>query len=80
MLTAKARISVNENCPYKLQYGIVNRTQIEKKKEPKRYRYGKKSVTVYHYGEHSCPVIKKPKKGVECIEQLVENNPNIKPS
>ena len=42
--------------------------------------YGKKSVTVYHYGEHLCPVIKKPEKGVEYIDQLVENNPNIKPS
>ncbi len=33
-------------------------------------------MTLYHYGEHTCPVV----KNVECVEQLVENNPNIKPS
>ena len=91
----------SENCPYKLQYGIINRTQLEKRSRkdttivckgcgnvPKfiswparRYiSYGKKSVTIYHYGEHSCPTIKKPEKRVERVEQLVKNNPNMKPS
>ena len=37
-------------------------------------------MTVYHYGEHTCPVVKNVEKNVERVEQLVENNPNIKPS
>ena len=94
-------ICENENCPFKLQYGIINRTQFEKRSRndttivckgcgsvPKficcparRYiSYGKKSVTIYHYGEHSCPAIKKPEKCVERVEHIVKNNPNMKPS
>ena len=94
-------ICENENCPYKIQYGIINRTQFEKRSRKdtttvckgcgnvptfiscpaRRYiSYGRKSVTVYHYGEHSCPVVKNVEKNVERIEQMVENNPNMKPA
>ena len=96
-----SNICENEKCPYKLQYGIINRTQFEKKSRKdtttvckgcgnvptfircpaRRYMsYGNKSVTVYHCGEHSCPVVKNIEKNVERIKQLVEKNPNIKPS
>ena len=41
----------------------------------------KSKVTVYHVGEHTCPVTSIPKKkDVKTVEQLVRNNPNIKPS
>ena len=89
----------NEKCPYKLQYGVINKTQFEKKKDgrmvckgcglaggflecpARRYiSYGKRSVTVYHCGEHTCPVIKGTGKNAQHIEQLVRDNPNIKPS
>lgn len=43
--------------------------------------YGKNNVTVYHIGEHTCPVTPiLKKKDVKTVEQLVRNNPNIKPS
>ena len=43
--------------------------------------YGSKSVTVYHIGNHTCPVIDNlPKKEVKSIEQMIRNQPNIKPS
>jgi len=35
---------------------------------------------VYHCGEHTCPVIKSTGKNAQHIEQLVRDNPNIKPS
>ena len=42
--------------------------------------YGKKSLTVYHHGQYTCPVVKTLKsKNVESIEDLVQKNPNIKP-
>ena len=43
--------------------------------------YRKSKVTVYHVGEHTCfitSILKK--KDVKTVEQLVRNNPNIKPS
>ena len=89
----------NRKCPYRLEFGIINKTQFEKKKEgrmvckgcgssgnflncpARRYiSYGKKSVTVYHCGEHTCPIIRATDKNVQDIEQLVRDNPNIKPS
>lgn len=37
--------------------------------------------SVYHCGTHTCPVISKKKKTAsKDVEQLVRNNPNIKPS
>ena len=43
--------------------------------------YGKNKVTVYHVGEHTCPVTSiQKKKDIKTIEQLVRDNPNIKPS
>lgn len=37
--------------------------------------------SVYHCGTHTCPVIlKKKKTASKDVEQLVRNNPNIKPS
>ena len=43
--------------------------------------FAKKKVTVYHIGQHTCPITSTiEKKDVKSIEQLVRNNPNIKPS
>lgn len=43
--------------------------------------YGKTKVTVYHIGQHTCPITPiSKKKDVKSVEQLVRNNPNIKPS
>ena len=42
--------------------------------------YGKNDVTVYHVGEHTCPVTSiQKKKDITTVEQLVRDNPNIKP-
>ena len=87
---------VQDNCPYKIEYGVTNRTQFEGDNlckacgcrgefvpcEARRYiSYTEKNTKVYHYGHHSCPVImKKTGKNKEKIEELVKNNPNIKPS
>ena len=67
---------VNVNCPFKVEYSVVNTTQVEKRrgsieckgcsKSPelvlctaRRYEsYGKRSLTVYHCGQHTCPMIK----------------------
>ena len=43
--------------------------------------YGKNKVTVYHVGEHTCPVTSiQKKKDIKTVEELVWDNPNIKPS
>ena len=43
--------------------------------------YKGKAVRVYHYGTHTSPVISKKKKTAsKDVEQLVRNNPNVKPS
>jgi len=43
--------------------------------------YRGKAVTVYHIGNHTCPVNGSlRKKDVPSIEQIVRNQPNIKPS
>ena len=89
----------NQKCPFRLEFGIINKTQFEKKKKgrmvckgcgipgeyvdcpSRRYiTYGKKSVTVYHCGEHTCPIMRATGKNMQHVEQLVRDNPNIKPS
>ena len=86
----------NQKCPFRLEFGKINKTQFEKKKKgrivckgcgspgefvdcpSRRYiTYRKKSVTVYHCGEHTCPIIRAT---MQHVEQLVRDNPNIKPS
>ena len=43
--------------------------------------YHYKSVTVYHIGNHTCPVKDSlRKKDITSIEQIIRNQPNIKPS
>lgn len=89
-----------DRCPFKVQYGVTNTTQFERKSDQRilckgcggegefvpcsarRYMsYGKTKVTVYHIGQHTCPITPiSKKKDVKSVEQLVRNNPNIKPS
>ena len=41
--------------------------------------YGKNMVTIYHVGDHTCPVRSKPlQKDVKTVEEMVRRNPNIK--
>ena len=41
----------------------------------------KNKVTVYHVGEHTWPVtLIQKKKDTKTVEQLLRDNPNIKPS
>ena len=88
-----------EHCPFKIQFGVTNTTQFEKKRDgeqmckgcgsegefvpcgaPRYLSYGKNDVTVYHVGEHTCPVTSiQKKKDITTVEQLVRDNPNIKP-
>ena len=90
----------SDRCPFKIQYGVTNTTQFEKKRDKRitckgcgkegefvpckarRYlSFAKDKVTIYHIGEHTCPITSTAeKKDVESIEQLVRNNPNIKPT
>ena len=88
-----------ENCALKVQYGVINTTQFEKKKTKMTYckgcgnlaefvpcmarryvSYGRESLTVYHYGHHTCPVIKRRSKNKDQLKQLLKDNPNIKPT
>lgn len=50
--------------------------------EARRYiSYKNNTVKVYHYGIHSCPLTAKGiHRNKEHIEQLIKNNPKIKPS
>ena len=88
----------NDNCPYRIEYGVINTVQFQRKEgitvcrgcgQPAlsvpcsacRYlSYGKSTIKVYHCGVHTCPVIKKVAKNKNQIAQLVNDNPNIKPS
>ena len=90
---------VKEKCPFKMEFGVTNTTQFEKKGgemickgcgkvgeyaacSARRYlSYHNKSVTVYHIGNHTCPVKDSlRKKDITSIEQIIRNQPNIKPS
>ena len=43
--------------------------------------YRSKAVTVYHIGNHTCPVNDSlRKKDITSIQQIIRNQPNIKPS
>lgn len=88
-----------KDCPFKVQYGVVNTTQFKNNRNgmteckgcgniaefvpclARRYvSYGGKSLTVYHYGHHTCPVIKRRSKNKDQVKQLLKDNPNIKPT
>ena len=89
----------NESCPFRVEFGVVNRTQINKDKDGtttcgicgrkteyvpcpgRRYvRKGKKSIKVFHWGNHTCPVISKPEKPTTKIREMLEENPKLTPS
>ena len=86
----------NDNCPYKVLYGVINKTRFENsgnqckvcgsegKYVPchaRRYvSYGKRKVKVFHHGSHTCQSIVKTTRNVQKIKELVKNNPNIKPA
>lgn len=88
-----------EKCPFRVEFGVVNRTQIMKNKEGinicricgheavyvpcpgRRYvRKSKKNIQVFHWGEHTCPVISKPEKPTKKIREMLEENPKLTPS
>ncbi len=90
---------VNDCCPFKVQFGVINTKQFEKKKDlglvckgcgmtptfvqcPAR-RYistSNNQVKVYHYGQHTCPVIQPTTKDKEEVSKILKQNPKIKPS
>lgn len=41
---------------------------------------GSRFTKVFHYGQHTCPVIKPLKKNKTQVRQLIRDNPKIKPS
>ena len=85
----------NPDCDFKREYGVVNRSQFDKTRKcrvchhqgrnvpcsARRYvAFLRKSIRVYHYGEHTCPakpVVQKPESEVR--RQLTEN-PTLTPS
>ena len=85
----------NPDCDFKREYGVVNRSQFDKAHKCRvchrqgrnvpcsagRYvAFLRKSIRVYHYGEHTCPakpVVQKPESEVK--RQLTEN-PTLTPS
>ena len=89
----------NESCPFRVEFGVVNRTKVNKDKDGtttcgicgrkteyvpcpgRRYvRKGKKSIKVFHWGNHTCPVISKPEKPTTKIREMLEENPKLTPS
>ena len=89
----------NEKCPFRVEFGVVNRTQVNKEKDSigmcricghvteyvpcpgRRYiRKGKKTIKVFHWGEHTCPVISNPEKPNKKIREMLEKNPKLTPS
>ena len=90
---------VNESCPFKVQFDVLNTRQFEKKKgfglackgcgakaifvqcfARRHVSTSDKQTKVYHYGKHTCPIIKPVIKNTAEVLQLLRNNPNIKPS
>ena len=89
----------NETCPFRTEYGVINRTQF--KRHPygedicricesvggyvpcpaRRYiKEGKKSVVVFHLGTHTCPLLSKPEKPTEKVQEMFKKNPKLTPS
>lgn len=84
---------VQKQCPFKMEFAVTNTMQFEKEGGEMIYKgcgkvgehgacsarrylsYCSKAVTVYHIGNHSLR-----KKDVMSIEQIIRNQPNIKPS
>ena len=88
-----------EKCPFRVEFEVVNGTQIMKNKEginicricgheavyvpcPRRQyiQKGKKNIQVFHWGEHTCPVISKPEKPTKKIREMLEENLKLNPS
>ena len=88
----------NDKCPFRIQYGVINRTQVKKQGDMAScrvcgeemvyvacpaWRYlkiGKKNITVFHCGEHTCPIQEKASKPTERVEDILRKNPERKPS
>lgn len=86
----------NNNCAYKVHYGVINNTQLEKKNNackaygnPGQYVacsaqrficYRKNRVEVYHCGDHTCHVAMKTNKNLDKIKELIKSKLKIKPS
>lgn len=86
---------INDSCPYKVHYGVVNRSQFDKNSKCKtcsqageavpcsarRYIiYGITNVKVHHYGQHTCPSKMKTTGNIKKIKELITENPKIKPA
>ncbi|KAL9961802.1 hypothetical protein ACROYT_G030823 [Oculina patagonica] len=86
----------NPKCEFKMEFGVVNCTQFDKKKKScavcgskgkhvpcfaRRYVFRKKqSVFVYHCGDHTCPSKPVISKPVEDVRRTVAENPTLTPS
>lgn len=87
---------VNSNCDFKIEYGIINRTQFDKKSNicricrtpgnhvqcsARRYiAFSCRKTRVYHRGEHTCPLNVAEERAKEEIQKQLLENPNLTPS
>lgn len=82
----------NAKCPFRIEYGVLNRTQVNKKKEgiatcrkcPLPYTTihteRQEKQKGFSLGEHTCPVISKPEKLTKKIRGILIENLKLTPS
>ena len=86
----------NQKCDFRRDYGVTNRTQFNPKTQvcsvcnqpgvyvachARRYVvFRKRSVRIYHCGQHTCPCIAPAPRPSDNIRRQIEENPNLTPS
>ena len=91
-----SRICDSKKCPYKIQFGVINRLQFSKDNlcsacgktskyvscPAQRYTYLKgQKLQVFHCGTHTCPVrSKNVEKPAKNVQEILKKDPSLKPS
>lgn len=75
------RIQINKNEEGTTTCGICG-SKTEYVPCPERWyiQKGKKSIKVFYWGKHTCPVISKPEKPTKKVREILEENPKVTPS
>lgn len=90
-----SQICKNNECPYKTQYGVVNKMQFSKGNKctacgviaetvacpARRYILVKgEKLRVFHCGYHTCPVRTTLEKPVDSVRDILKKDPTLTPS
>ena len=72
------RIQINKNEEGTTTCGICG-SKTEYVPCPERWyiQKGKKSIKVFYWGKHTCPVISKPEKRTKKVREMLEENPKV---